>query len=521
MAVGRSVLSYFAGPKPGDSPRSSAAPKSWTDKYAHKLVGLDEQRRTMRAWLEDLEAKREDVQSLLVLTGPTGTGKTVAAYELLRESGYVVMERNASDYRTKSALEDDLLLTFGSTWGSNFKQAVLVESVDAIAITNNNCGLDVLARIADHQWKREADPKYAISKCPIPLVCTTSEEPNKGKLHDLLKKAAVVRFPHVDTAALEDLAAHILTSENISYATEDVARLCLQSAGDARWLVHALELEFGHGRDTQCKTLVARGTDRRRMDEMQLAREILYEMTTSEGETARMVEAGACQESYAISSLIQENYPFACKDDIEVASTAADMTSEMDMFDDHIHRHQDWGFLDHMLHLGPLNVGYALAKGREKQSRTQPRGRKRTLKQAEECSDEGPKSNAFGKRKRSKRGVKRSTEEGSINLSCAWSKLSYAASRVKRMSEVRGSMRLACKELAGVDSEWLFFFSQMIMADLKNAGTEDNGVSVLFKYAKMYNLSAKTLDDALKMVGNGGLSRAVIRGLARKLGDAT
>ena len=82
-------------------------------------------------------------------------------------------------------------------------------------------------------------------------------------------------------------------------------------------------------------------------------------------------------------------------------------------------------------------------------------------------------------------------------------------------------MRLACKELATVDSEWLYFFSQIIMTDLKNAGTEDNGVSVLLKYAKMYNLSAKTLDDALKMVGNGGLSRAVIRGLARKLGDAT
>ena len=519
--MARNVLSYFSSLQPGVAPKSQSTKPAWTNRYSHKLVGLNEQRQAMRAWLRDLEIKQEGVRSMLVLIGPTGTGKTVAAYELLEESGYVVMERNASDYRTKSALEDDLLLTFGSTWGSTFKQAVLVESIDAIAITNNNCGLDVLARIADHQWNTDADPKYAIRKCPIPLICTTSEEPNKGKLHDLVKKAFIVRFPHVHVAALEELAVHILTAENIAYEASEVTRLCLQAAGDARWLVHALELEYGYAREAGRKGLVVQGTDRRRMDEMQLAREILYGMTTKPGEITRMVHAAACQESYAISSLIQENYPFACTDDVGVASAAADTTSEMDVFDDHIHRQQDWGFLDHMLHLGPLRVGYSIAEGRE--TKTPQKGWKRTLRlaQTEEGPVEGPKSNVFGKRKRSKRGVKRSTEEGSINLSCAWSKLSYAASRAKRLSEVRGSMRLACKELATVDSEWLYFFSQIIMTDLKNAGTEDNGVSVLLKYAKMYNLSAKTLDDALKMVGNGGLSRAVIRGLARKLGDAT
>ncbi|GAQ93618.1 hypothetical protein KFL_017150020, partial [Klebsormidium nitens] len=152
------------------------------------------------------------------------------------------------------------------------------------------------------------------------------------------------------------------------------------------------------------------------------------------------------------------------------------------------------------------------------ESRETPvRSRKRTLREVEETPDEGQKSNAFGKRKRSKRGIKRSTEEGSINLSCAWSKLSYAASRAKKLSEVRGSMRLACRELACVDGLWLYYFTQMITTEMKQAGKEDNGVTVLSKYAMMYNLSAKTLDDALKMVGNGGLSRAVIRGLARRL----
>ncbi|GAQ91490.1 hypothetical protein KFL_007940075 [Klebsormidium nitens] len=467
----------------------------------------------MRAWLRDLESKREGVPSMLVLTGPTGSGKTAAAYELLEESGYVVMERNASDYRTKSALEDDLMLTFGSSWGSGFKQAVLVESIDAIAITNNNCGLDVLARIADHRWDGDADPKYAVRKCPIPIICTTSEEPGKGKLYDLVKKASMVRFPHLEAEVLEELAGRILHSENIAYQRQDVARLCLRAAGDARWLLCALELEYGHGRDVRNETLVAQGTDRRKMDEMQLTRTILYEMTTGPGEIARMVRAGACQESYAITSLVQENYPFACRDDIGVAARAADATSEMDMFDDYIHREQDWGFLDHMLHLGPLRVGYALAESRE----TPVRSRKRTIREVEETPDEGPKSNAFGKRKRSKRGIKRRTEEGSINMSCAWSKLSYAASRAKKLSEVRGSMRLACRELACVDGEWLYYFTQMITTEMKQTGKEDNGVTVLSKYAMMYNLSAKTLDDALKMVGNGGLSRAVIRGLARRL----
>jgi hypothetical protein len=490
-------------PKVKSTP-DAAMQKLWTVKYADHLVGIDKQLSEMREWLEALKLGDAAAKNILVLAGPTGSGKTAAAYLLLREAGYRVMERHGADHRTKTAFENDILQTVRCSWNGMIKQAVLVEDIDSITVTTNNCGLDVLTRIANGVGQKDA----------IPVICTMEEANSKGKLNDLVKRCQVVVFERLGAGELMELSEHISEAEGFALDVNYVHKLVKAAAGDARWLVNALELEYGarlaRGGEIAC------AADRKLLDEREAVRRLLYG-TREPHETGHLGRLeGLCQgqEAYAISSLVQENYAIACGEDIHTADSPACIASDVDLVDNYIHRTQDWPFLEHIVDMGALSMAWKLATSREEPRKaTSIATRKRTHSQAR-AADTGVQ---LMKRRRNKRGAVRSAEEGSVNLCSAWSKVSYASARAKKLADLRSTIRGSCAEMSNFDLEWLFFFSSILRASLEDAATEAEKIDLLTQAARGYNMGAKCLDDCLKMSGGAGLTRTVLSRLASSL----
>lgn len=283
---------------------------------------------------------------------------------------------------------------------------------------------------------------------------------------------------------------------------EKVRRLCEAARGDARWLLNALQFESkGHG------GLVAAPLDKEETDEMGVAKSFLY--MNPQGDALSHFE-GLCskQETYTLASLVHENYPLACGRDVNTMSIASTRPSDADLFEAGLHRLQDWSLMDHMMYCGPIALRCNLVEERRNATGSQ--------KWSDDPGLESDSVVSIGNKKRTGRGTKRTIHEGSINLPRAWSKMSYAASRIKKIVELRGRYRSANRQLVGVDLEWLSSFSTIVRAKMHSANDDKDRLKIIVSIAQDYNFDVLMIDDALKFMGESGLTRSMLR----KVGEA-
>jgi hypothetical protein len=121
------------------------------------------------------------------------------------------------------------------------------------------------------------------------------------------------------------------------------------------------------------------------------------------------------------------------------------------------------------------------------------------------------------RRKRCKRGVSRSEDEGSINLCSAWSKFSYTSAKLKKLADLRASIRRSSPITSGFDLEWLLSFSAIIRGALAQETSDKGKMGVLAAIARGYGMDARLLDDCLKLSGGAGLTRSVLSRLGEAL----
>ncbi|MEM0167285.1 MAG: AAA family ATPase [Thermoplasmatales archaeon] len=109
----------------------------WTEKYRPKIISQIRREKAIEyilSWAKKWASGKPEKKALL-LYGPPGTGKTSTAIALAREMGWELMEFNASDIRSKDAIEQTALK--GSQYyslegGKDRKKLILMDEVDSI-----------------------------------------------------------------------------------------------------------------------------------------------------------------------------------------------------------------------------------------------------------------------------------------------------------------------------------------------------------------------------------------------------
>lgn len=163
----------------------------WTDKYAptdiKHICGNKGNVELLNNWLttwfdkpHDLKGSSIDDFKAVLISGPPGIGKTTTATLLSKKLGYEVIEKNASDFRSKKILNDQLKVCLDNTSVSGYfnqnntsenkkKFVLLMDEVDGMS-SGDNGGVAQLAQFC------------RITKTPMILICNDKSLPKMRTL---------------------------------------------------------------------------------------------------------------------------------------------------------------------------------------------------------------------------------------------------------------------------------------------------------------------------------------------------
>ena len=203
----------------------------WTEKYRPKkvsqMIGNEEARAELYRWLANWKPGMKPI----FLIGPPGVGKTTAVHAAANELGYLVLELNASDFRTKEALERKLrgigrVTLFGE------KTVVFLDEVDGLFSLEDRGGAEYLLNLIDNP--------------EIPYILAANRD-DLDFVKKLERKTQVIRFKRVPLREIEVYLRHILNSEGLKVSDELIRAAINSSFGDVRAAINNLQAAISTG----------------------------------------------------------------------------------------------------------------------------------------------------------------------------------------------------------------------------------------------------------------------------------
>ena len=170
-------------------------------------------------------------KSAVLLEGPPGVGKTSIVYALANDLNMDVIETNASDVRTKDALQSRLSETVKSKSimdyiSKNKKKLILIDEIDGIyGVADRGAVPTILNLIEDTQF---------------PIIMCSNEY--KQNLQSLYNKVSKYEISPLSNEEMMKVLKSILKNEKITGFKEDELTLLIEkNHGDLRGLINDLQ----------------------------------------------------------------------------------------------------------------------------------------------------------------------------------------------------------------------------------------------------------------------------------------
>ncbi len=186
----------------------------WVDKYKPKKLSEVVGDRESLERLYSLIKKNKCV----LVTGPTGSGKTCSVEAIAKEMDADLIEMNASDVRTKDAIDEKLLTAAQQQSLFMRPKILLVDEADGLT----SAGVTAVKNIAEKsKFPVVVTANEAWELRPLKTVCESVEirRPTTFQIRDFLKKIADSEGIEVDDSALKQLAS--LSGRDVRAAIND------------------------------------------------------------------------------------------------------------------------------------------------------------------------------------------------------------------------------------------------------------------------------------------------------------
>lgn len=201
----------------------------WFIKYRPKrvddVVDQEEAKAKLISWLNSWSSGTPQKRAVL-LYGPPGCGKTSLVEAIARTYGYQLVELNASDARTKEAIER--IVKTSSAMGSLFggKKIILLDEVDGMDPRADSGGIEALLNV--------------ISQTRVPIIMTANN-PFSQALRPLREVSELIPFKRLTDAQVRSVLQRICASEGIKCEEEALEEIAKRSEGDLRSAINDLE----------------------------------------------------------------------------------------------------------------------------------------------------------------------------------------------------------------------------------------------------------------------------------------
>ena len=200
----------------------------WVDRYKptslQGVIGHKESIATLSSWLSAWTL-HQDAPRAALLTGPPGIGKTTTAHLVAKSCGYQVVELNASDERSASAVRR-WFDTASSSSHVGAKRVVIMDEVDGMS-SGDRGGIGELARV--------------IRSCSFPMICIANDRSNP-RMRPLASCCLDVRFSRPPRSIIaKTLLKTVCAKEGVVVTADELETLCERNGNDIRSLLNSLQ----------------------------------------------------------------------------------------------------------------------------------------------------------------------------------------------------------------------------------------------------------------------------------------
>ncbi len=206
---------------------SAATP--WVSKYrplnSERLIGNEEPVNTIREWLVSWKTGIPKKRAAF-LFGPTGVGKTLSVSLLAKELDYDHVEMNASDHRTRDAVERIVGMAASESDLYMRRRVILLDELEGMSGTEDRGGLAAIVSLV----KR--------TRTPIVLIATTVWNP---KFIALRESCLLVEFKRIPLRSMVPRLREICLQERVEVEEEALRVIAERAKGDFRSAITDLQ----------------------------------------------------------------------------------------------------------------------------------------------------------------------------------------------------------------------------------------------------------------------------------------
>lgn len=169
--------------------------------------------------------KKFPEKKVLILHGPTGTGKTCLAHALCKETNSEILEINASDLRNREQIEK--IIGEASQQKSLFSKTkiLLVDEIDGIN-KDDFGGLPELIKL--------------IEETAFPIIITANNIWDK-KFSELRRKSELVQLKDLSYQTIFNIIKGISETEKLNLNDDILKSIAIKARGDARAAINDLQ----------------------------------------------------------------------------------------------------------------------------------------------------------------------------------------------------------------------------------------------------------------------------------------
>jgi replication factor C large subunit len=315
---------------------------------------VNEENKNIRIYNRTVEEKKQKKElrvppekSAILLEGPPGVGKTSIVYALANDLNMEVIETNASETRTRDALESKLKETVKSKGIMDFivqskDKLILIDEVDGIyGVTDRGAVPAVLDLIENTQF-------------PI-IMCSNEYKRNLQPLYNKIKK---IEINPLSKDEILKIVKRILKKEQINnLSPKDLDFIIEKNNGDLRGIINDLQGICQGGLEADNSELISQLYRDSNEEIFSLIRELFQDARTLE--QARRITDKSDVDYNFLYKWVNENLPTFIRKNKELKIAYENLSIADEIFG-RIRKNQYWSLLPYFYDL--FSGGVVLAR---------------------------------------------------------------------------------------------------------------------------------------------------------------